>query len=64
MLDELLGIALKDVMDGKGKRLSINVRPVLAAELQVISEGLEVHADLGLLININVQNVSRHGGER
>ena len=58
MLDEHLGVVLKDVMDGKGKRLGVNVRPVLAAELQVIAEGLEVHADLGLLTNINVPNVS------
>jgi hypothetical protein len=58
MLDKLVGIALQDVVDGKGKRLGRNVRPVLAAELQVIAEGGEVHADLGLLININVPNVS------
>ena len=34
-------IVLKDVMDGKGKRLEINVRPVLAAEFQIILEVLE-----------------------
>ena len=61
MLDELRGIALKDVVDGNGKRLGINVRPVLAAELEVIPEGGEVHAGLDLFVNINVQNVSRHG---
>ena len=38
MLDELRGIALKDVVDGNGKRLGINVRPVLATELEVILE--------------------------
>jgi hypothetical protein len=52
-LHERVGIVLQDVMDGKGKRLEINVRPVLATELQVISEGLEVHADLDLFINIH-----------
>jgi hypothetical protein len=33
MLDKLLGIALKDVVDGKGKRLGINVRSVLDVKL-------------------------------
>jgi hypothetical protein len=37
MLDEHLGVVLKDVVDGKGKRLGRNVCPVLAAELQVIA---------------------------
>jgi hypothetical protein len=60
MLNERLGIVLKDVMNGKGKRLRVNVRPVLAAKLQVIAESLEIHADLVLLININVENVSGH----
>jgi hypothetical protein len=56
------GIALKDVVDGKGKGLEINVRSVLAAELEVISEGLEVHTDLDLFINIRTKDVSfRHG---
>jgi hypothetical protein len=60
MLDEYVGVVLKDVMDGKGKRFEINVRPVLATELEVISESLEVHSDLVLFININIKNVSRH----
>jgi hypothetical protein len=36
MLDKLLGIVLQDVVDGKGERLGRNIRPVLAAEFQVI----------------------------
>ena len=60
MLNEHVGVVLKDVMDGKGKRLEINVRPVLATKLQIILEGREVHAGLNLVININVKNVSRH----
>jgi hypothetical protein len=39
MLHEHLGVVLKNVMDGKGKRLEINVRPVLATEFQIILEG-------------------------
>ena len=31
-------------MNGKGKRLGIHVRPVLATELEVIPESLEVDA--------------------
>jgi hypothetical protein len=41
MLNERVGVVLKNVMDGKGKRLEINVCPVLAAELQIILEGGE-----------------------
>jgi hypothetical protein len=39
MLNEHVGVVLKNVMDGKGKRLEINVRPVFAAEFQIILEG-------------------------
>jgi hypothetical protein len=60
MLDEHLRVVLEDVMDGRGKRLEINVRPVLAAEFQIILESREVHAGLGLVINISVKNISRH----
>ena len=57
MLHEHVGVVLKNVMDGKGKRLEINVRPVLAAEFQIILEGREIHAGLDVAININVENV-------
>jgi hypothetical protein len=40
--NERRGVVLKDVMDGKSKRLRVNVRPVLATELEVIPESLEV----------------------
>jgi hypothetical protein len=53
-------VVLKNVMDGKGKRLEINIRPVLAAEFQIILEGREVHAGLDVAVNINVKHVSRH----
>jgi hypothetical protein len=59
MLNERVGVVLKNVMDGKGKRLEVNVCPVLATELQIIPEGGEVHPDLGLVINISVENISR-----
>jgi hypothetical protein len=39
MPSEHVGVVLKDVVNGKGKRLEINVRPVLATELQVILDG-------------------------
>jgi hypothetical protein len=58
MLNEHVGVVLKDVVNGKGKRLEINVRPVLAAEFQIILEGREIHA--GLDVAVNVENVSRH----
>ena len=58
MLHEHIGVVLKDVMDGKGKRLEINVRPVLATEFQIVLEGREVHAGLDVAININVKSVS------
>jgi hypothetical protein len=60
MLNEHVGVVLKDVVDGKGKRLEINVRTVLAAEFQIILEDREVHAGLDVAVNINVENVSRH----
>ena len=61
--NEYVGVVLQDVMNGKGKRLHINVRSVLATGLEVIPESLEVPADLVLLINFNVrQNVSTHRG--
>ena len=41
MLNEHIRIVLKDVMDDRGKRLDVNVRPVSAALLQVIPEGGE-----------------------
>jgi hypothetical protein len=59
MLNERLGIVLKDVMDGKGERLEINVCPVLATKLQIIPKGGEVHPGLDLVINVSVKNVSR-----
>jgi hypothetical protein len=65
LLNEHLGVVLKDVVDGKGKRLGINVRPVFAAELQIILKGGEVHAGQNLFINIIVKIVKdvsfRHG---
>ena len=48
MLDEHVGVVLKNVMDDKGKRLEINVRPVLATEFQIVLEGGEVCIDLDI----------------
>jgi len=46
------------VVDGTGKRLRINVRPVLAAELQVIPEGGKVHAGLDLSLSTSTSQMS------
>jgi hypothetical protein len=43
MLDEHLRVVPKDVMNGKGKRLDIDVRSVLAAKLHMVSETRQKH---------------------
>jgi hypothetical protein len=49
LFNERLGVVLKGVMDGKGKRLEVNVCPVLAAELMVLEPRPRSHP-LGLVM--------------
>jgi len=44
MLNERVGVVLKNVMDGKGKRRETNVRSMIAAKFQAVLKGREALA--------------------